>query len=221
MPAQIQPLETYGMPKPYYQDSFVTIYHGDCREILPGIPPAVLVTDPVWPNASVVMNGSDNPAELFLQAWSAGDFYRAAVQIGCDTPPFFLSCITLPFFRSCWLEVARVGYKGRLLMTGDVALLFGAPPASKPGQHVIPGRFIDCDSKGKQADHPCPRKLNHVIWLVKWWSEETDLILDPFMGSGTTLRAAKNLGRKAIGIEIEEKYCEIAVGRMAQEVFVF
>jgi DNA modification methylase len=103
-------------------------------------------------------------------------------------------------------------------MTGDVAMLFGEPPSAKPGQHVIPGRFIDCDSKGKQADHPCPRKLNHVKWLVKWWSEQEDTILDFMAGSGTTLRAAKDLGRKAIGIEIEEKYCEIAAKRMAQEV---
>lgn len=106
-------------------------------------------------------------------------------------------------------------------MTGDVAFLFGEPPKSAPGQHVIPGRYIDSDSKGKQSDHPCPRKLNHVIWLVKWWSEEQDIILDPFMGSGTTLRAAKDLGRKAIGIEIEKRYCEIAAKRMAQEVFDF
>ncbi len=68
----------------------------------------------------------------------------------------------------------------------------------------------------QRSEHPCPRPFEQVKYFVNLSGGNS--ILDPFMGSGTTLRAAKDLGRKAIGIEIEEKYCEIAAKRMAQEV---
>ena len=64
--------------------------------------------------------------------------------------------------------------------------------------------------------HPCPRPMESVKYVISLTASET--ILDPFMGSGTTLRAAKDLGRRAIGIEIEEKYCEIAANRLRQDV---
>lgn len=205
--------------KPYYDHAGVTIYHGDCRDVLPTIAGETLITDPVWPNCENVFPGVD-AFGLLSDALGLIDCARLAIHLGCDSDPRLLLAVPdrWKFFRSCLLEVARVGYKGRILMNGDNAYLFGQPPVSKPGQHVIPGRMMDADSSGKQADHPCPRKLNHAGWLVRWWSEPTDTVLDPFMGSGTTLVAAKNLGRRAIGIEIEEKYCEEAVSRLTQEV---
>lgn len=76
---------------------------------------------------------------------------------------------------------------------------------------------IPCDREDND-EHQSPKPMGLVTKLVCVVSDVGDVILDPFMGSGTTLRAAKNLGRKAIGIEIEERYCEIAARRCAQEV---
>jgi site-specific DNA-methyltransferase (adenine-specific) len=69
--------------------------------------------------------------------------------------------------------------------------------------------------------HPTQKPLKLMLYMVSTYSEPGAVILDPFMGSGTTVRAAKDLGRKAIGIEIEEKYCEIAAKRLSQEVLCF
>ncbi len=68
-----------------------------------------------------------------------------------------------------------------------------------------------------ELGHPCPKPMPWLTWLVGLTSRPGETVIDPFMGSGTTLRAAKDLGRKAIGIEIEERYCEIAVKRLSQE----
>lgn len=206
--------------KPFYEQSGITIYHGDCREILPHVRHAgTVITDPVWPNASVPLAGFKHPQELLRSAldYCAGAD-RVAVHLGCDSDPRFLRAVEhWPFFRAVSLEIVRVGYKGRLLMTGDFAYLFGAVPRSRLGAHVIPGKCVDADNAGKQSAHPCPRKLKHVRWLVSWWTEPDDVVLDPFMGSGTTLVAAKHLGHQAIGIEIEEQYCEMAARRLQQD----
>ena len=207
--------------KPYYEENDITIYHGDCRDILPSLSAVDLVlTDPVWPNAKVPLIGSDRPIDLFREATELIDASRWAIQIGCDTSPLFLACLEKkwPFFRVCWLEMARPHYKGRLMYGSDVAYLYGTPPPSYQNHHVVPGRMIDASSDGKQSDHPCPRKLKHVSWLVDKWSYPLDIILDPFMGSGTTAVAAKNHEQRFIGIEIEEKYCEMSVRRLQQEV---
>jgi hypothetical protein len=208
--------------KPYYQDDAVTIYHGDCRDVLWHVEAQTVITDPTWPNCSVPLFGSDDPTAMLDQALARVSVLsvRLAVHLGCDSDPRFL--LSVPkrwsFFRACWLDLARPHYKGRLLAGAEVAYLFGEPPISRPGYRVIPGMNRDSAQTGKEADHPCPRKIGHLSFLVNRWSDPGDTILDPFMGSGTTLLAAKNSSRKAIGIEIEERYCEIAARRMLQEV---
>ncbi len=216
--------------KPYFSDSLVTIYHGDSRDLLhidSTISAECIITDPVWPNTKVPLFGSDDAQGMLhlvlLRVLVSANVVRAAIHLGCDSDPRFLAAVSerLAFFRVCWLEYALPINKGRLLYGADVAYLYGPPPPVSTGHALIPGMSMDSSSNGKQSLHPCPRKLNHVRWLVDKWSAASETILDPFMGSGTTMVAAKSLGRRSIGIEYEERFCEMAADRCRQEsIFV-
>jgi hypothetical protein len=209
------------MPDPYAQVSGVTLYHADCRDILPQIPASTVITDPVWPGAGVPMEGRSDPERLLRSALQQVTFGtpRLAIQIGCDTDPRFLDAVPewWNLFRVAWLEFPFKVPRGRLLHTGDVAYLFGDPPPSREGHHVVPGRYIATDPNGHQRDHPTPCRLGHVEWLVKWWSSPTDTIIDPFAGSGTTGLAAMRWDRDCVLIEIKEEHCETAARALEQE----
>jgi len=229
------------LPTPYYERNGITIYCGDCREILPQLKAVEsVITDPVWPNASPDLQGNDDPAGLFQQMCEALPLAeRLVVQLGCDSDPRFLQGIPSrwDFLRVCWLDYARPSYKGRLLYTGDVAYAFGVPPAFIKGRQVMSGMCHSSRSDREylrhtaanyhkkeftapdRLPHPCARRLEHVVWLVNQFSDHQ--VIDPFMGIGTAAVAAKKLSRQFIGIEIEEKYCEIAVKRLSQEVMNF
>jgi hypothetical protein len=191
------------------------LYLGDCLDVLPGIGAVdTVVADPVWPNNSLSEFSHVDPYKLFSDAWGLIDSKRAVIQLGCDSNPDILRPIKLPFFRVAWLEYAMPGHKGRLLNTGDVAYFYGPPPRALPGKKLISGKCISTNNFGKEADHPCPRKLQHVKWLVHQFTDPEDIVLDPFMGSGTTGVACAELGRKFIGIEIDKKYFDIACDRI-------
>lgn len=214
--------------KPYYQHAGITIYHGDCREILPRIEYApVIITDPVWPNCPEgLLVGSDRPAWLMsdmVQALTALP-KRMVVVVRSDSDPRFFWCIPseMPFFRCQILPYVIPGYIGRKLGGDEIAYSFGEPIPSAPGQKLIPGYAPKEQPHGRAANgHPCSRALGHFQFLCRWWVCPDELLLDPFCGSGTTLVAAANRHIRAIGIEIEEKYCEIAAKRLSQEVLDF
>lgn len=223
--------------KPYYEHAGITIYHGDCRELLRGLPPVdTVLTDPVWPNCSPNLTGSDRPFELFAEMCLGLPLTkRLIIHLGCDLDPRFLFAVPpyFKFLRLCWLRYACPTRKGRCLYGADVAHVFGEYPKSQPGRRVISGEYCSSRADARRkivtkhkewgrscpGEHPTPRRLQHLRWLVSKWAE--GIILDPFAGSGTTLCAAKMNGLPAIGIEIEEKYCEIAAKRLSQEVFEF
>ncbi len=209
-------------------DSMVALICGDSRKVIPELvlpgEKVTVITDPVWPNNRVAEFAEIDPFHLFREVYAEIEKIgpvRLAVQIGCDSDPKLLAPVNMPFFRYVWMKFAVPGYKGRVLHTGDVAFLYGVPPDAKYGKRCIPGECVSVFPKGRENDHPCPRKYEHVKWLIANWTEPDDIVLDPFVGSGQTLRAAKELGRRSIGIEIAPEFCEIAVQNLRQEVMQF
>jgi len=208
---------------PYYSDESVTIYHGDCRDILPSIGKVDLVlTDP--PYGIGEAKGKNKSRGLLAQPKDYG------VSAWDDAP--------IP-----WQTLER------LIAVGDKAIVFGGnfyPVPPSPCWLVwdkqINGDFADCelawtnlngavrrivwmwngmlqqDMKHKEYRwHPTQKPIPVMKWCIVQ-AEPCETVLDPFMGSGTTLVAAKSLNKKAIGIEIEERYCEIAANRCRQMV---
>ena len=204
------------LPEPYYQDDACTIYHGDCRELLPLIEPVDLVlTDPPYGIADVWKGGSGHGwskaslAQPLRNSWDGQppdpdtlarcvDAGRAAVIWGGNyfgLPPSRGWLVWNKPERGFTLAEAELAWTNR-----DSVIRVGDFPRSDPDR-----------------EHPTQKPIKLMRWCVSLFPD-AQTILDPFMGSGTTLRAAKDLGRKAIGIEIEERYCEIAAKRLAQAV---
>jgi len=212
-----------------WPDDFINkVICGDCLEVMEEMPDKcvdLVLTDPVWPNALASLEGSDNPYLLFEAA--AKNFPRltdrVVVHLGCTSDPRFLSAIPkeMPFIRVNWLRYSFPSFRGRILIGSDVAYSFGIPPKSYEGHHLLPGETTGDSAKSiatKKKFHPAVRNLAHVEYLIDKFSLPGDTILDPFGGSGTTARAAKNLKRKFIIIETVTDYCKIAEERLAQGV---
>jgi len=215
--------------KPYYSEPGIDIYLGDCRDILPTLPPVDLVlTDPPYgisysSNMRVV---SPKFTTIKNDDSIDGDWLQL---IRCQSFAMFTRWDVL----GEWLKIIRpsITVRGTVVWHKPGGGLGDLKRSYAPDYELIvygssdewnlPGKrhgsvWVDtCDSSSRY-NHPTQKPVGIMNMCIERFGGQT--ILDPFMGSGTTLRAAKDLGRKAIGIEIEEKYCEIAVKRLAQEV---
>lgn len=211
------------MATPYYDVDGITIYHGDCRDVawsLNGVD--LVVADPPY---GIGEARGKNASRTNLAV--AKDYGVAAWD---DSPP------------PRWVIEM-------ILSVGDHHIIFGGnyfhlPPSScwlVWDKENGANDFADCElawtdlkkavrkirwmwngmlkETPEDRVHPTQKPLAVIKWAIKQAPDTCSLILDPFMGSGTTLVAAKLLGRKCIGIEIEEKYCEIAAKRLEQKVF--
>lgn len=209
--------------KPYFQDDSVTIYHGDCREVLPTLEPVDLVlTDPPYGiNLDTSNRKYKNGISRTPIVNDDGVDLKQIVLMGIPTILWGGNCFAsqLPDHPGwlCWNKTVR---DDAGIRQADMELAWtNFVRRSRAKQHLWIGAYRDSES-GEQALHPTQKPLALMKWCIAIADQHmaVNIILDPFMGSGTTLRAAKDLGRKAIGIEIEERYCEIAAKRMSQSV---
>jgi DNA modification methylase len=250
--------------KPYYEHAGITIYHCDCREILPNIPDHsidFIFTDPPFGHNNnngdmashreaifegrkekyipenefrPIANDGKEANELFK--WSIGEFNRLLYDGSCCCCCCCCGGGPDPQFArwSLWIDEVMnfkhmvIWDKGPMGMGHHYRRSYETVLVAQKG--TGPCRWFDTSKKveniirnipkiiPKAQDHPTPKPIELVAYFIRLHSRINDVVLDPFMGMGPALIAAKQLGRKAIGIEIEEKYCEIAVKRLSQEV---
>ena len=202
---------------PYYQDDHVTLYHGDCRDVLPTLAPVdLVVTDP--PYGVGFQYGIHEDAEAGYWEWMGPLFemLRGMAPVVLITTGFrHMWKYPPPTWALCW---AKPGSVRASALGGfsewEPVLVYGKRRIYNDLK-VLP----DAANHSREAGwHPCPKPLRLMTWLVTEGSDPGATVLDPFAGSGTTLVAAKQVGRKAIGIEIDEAYCEGVATRLSQEV---
>jgi DNA modification methylase len=200
---------------PYYNDDSVTIYHGDFLE-MESLTADVTITDPPY---NVGLNYSDGDSRPDYAEWSKQwlDLCTRPVVFTPGTVNLSMWIgIEKPRWVCAWLKPNQCSASAlNGFNVWEPILIYGKhrKPLGHDAWLTRPKTF-----QAQAVGHPCPKDADSWRLLVERFSLESDIILDPFMGSGTTLRAAKDLGRKSIGIEIEEKFCKIAAKRMCQEV---
>lgn len=211
------------MIKPYYEEPGIVIYHGDCRDVIPFIElPDIIITDPPYG----MDFQSNHRIKKHTKIIGDTDLDIGNIRLFIDAA----KCVAYVFCR--WDNLKQMPPPKSVLCwvknnwsMGDLLHEHGRqweaicfyPKENHKFIKRIPD-VINADRTGN-FDHPTEKPAGLLRILIE--ANEGQTVLDPYMGSGTTLRAAKDLGRRAIGIEIEEKYCEIAVKRLRQEVFTF
>lgn len=218
---------------PYFEDESVVIYHGDCREILPRLLPAdLLCTDPPYGLGAARRNFGGNGVKRHMTGLVAGKAIPKRNYGDSDWDDVAADVDVLRSFTA--LTRWQIIFGGNYFELGAARCYLVWDKLRGETD------YADCELAWTNLDkavrikryrwngflqelpeerwHPTQKPLAVMKWAIQQAPEGCQAILDPFMGVGTTLRAAKDLGRKAIGIEIEERYCEIAAKRMAQTV---
>lgn len=218
--------------KPYYEDDLVTLYHGDCLEISEWLAADVLVTDPPygisWKKPKLPAKhgvrgeqvehlGIQNDSTVvtrdnMIEAWGAG---KPAMIFGSPIAPQPSRVKQV----LVWKKPDQLGFMGTVAgfrRDWEAIYLRGewSQSVAERSSVILTGN----SQKYLEAGHPHAKPVALMESLIE---QTSGVVADPFAGSGSTLVAARNLGRRVIGVEIEEEYCELIVSRLAQQAFDF
>jgi DNA modification methylase len=216
--------------KPYYQDDLITLYHGDCLEITEWLDADVLVTDP--PYGVAWKSGQFSNATIALEETIENDnnahVRDQALELWGKKPALVFGSwkVARPnrvANRLIWHKAANIpGMRTQPWYSADEEIYqIGTGFQGKPEQNVLVTNDRRDGAYGEVArlGHPTPKPVGLMERLIAKCPD--GVIADPFAGSGATLIAARNLGKQVIGIELEEKYCELIAKRASQSAFDF
>jgi len=218
---------------PYYQDEAVTIYHGDCGDILPTLRKVDLVlTDPpygVSQESNLTQSGIDRYGSVDFGDWDT-EFPMATITCLPEAATYYIFCPYQSLGElAAWAVGAKLLHRVLWWKKSNPTRRNGDVYWSIPGEHCFYAKQSGATFHAKHevgyfeypnvhGEHPTQKPVALILRLIVASTDGGDMILDPFLGSGTTAVAAKKLNRKCIGIEIEERYCEIAANRCRQMV---
>jgi site-specific DNA-methyltransferase (adenine-specific) len=215
---------------PYYERNGIAIYHGDCRAVLPALTGIdVVLTDPPYgiQGSSGNVNVKRGKGKYQAAFEDTPDYIQSVVVPVVQTLIQRVGCVVVTPGNRNFICYPQPDSFGTFYQPASVGLqVFGnldAQPIFYYGKNAlgrnmgVPCSYVLTEAPEKSI-HPCPKPLKIWRLLLSHISRPGQTILDPFMGVGTTLRAAKDLGLRAIGIELDERYCEEAARRLAQDV---
>jgi site-specific DNA-methyltransferase (adenine-specific) len=205
---------------PYYEHTGITIYHGDCREWFHTAAPkslGLVATDPPYGVGIEYASYKDDlqtTTSLVLRFVEMAEPVARCIafSVGKFDTELALYQKRPPRWRMCWYKGAQTTASPIGFNDWEAVMVYG----DNVHNYAHDWFYAQPERMGAFG-HPCPKPLLFARTLIARLAKPGEIICDPFAGSGTTLRAAKDMGHPAIGIEIEEKYCEIAARRLQQE----
>jgi len=206
--------------KPYYDREGIVIYHGRAEEVLPTMEDGsvgLIAADPPYNLGMDYGEGVDDTRRPEEFAAFVDGFMPELLRVGLATiltPGIANLAIYLrhaPRWILAWHKPFGVSHTPVGFNNWEPVLFWGKWPKRHYSDYIYAPLHLADKGLGL---HACPKPVGLFLRLIDWFSSEGDIICDPFLGSGTALVAAKQLGRRGIGIELSERYCEVAAKRI-------